>query len=61
MIAHNHADLDSHEWLADSGANTHVAANPATINDPQPFEGAETVGVGNGAGLDIKSIGSSVV
>jgi hypothetical protein len=53
MIAHNHADLDSHEWLADSGANT--------INDPQPFEGAETVGVGNGAGLDIKSIGSSVV
>jgi hypothetical protein len=33
MIAHN-TDFDNHDWLADSGANTHVAADPTTINDP---------------------------
>jgi len=59
--SHNHTDFDNHEWLANSDANTHVAADPTTINNPQPFEGAETVGVGNEAGLDIKSFGSSVV
>jgi hypothetical protein len=61
MVAHHHAEIDSHEWLADSGANTHVATDPTTINNPQPFGGTETVGVGNGTGLDISSIGSSVV
>jgi hypothetical protein len=61
MIAHNNAEFESHEWLADSGANTHVAADPSALNNPQPFEGNETVGVGNGAGLEIQSIGSSLV
>jgi hypothetical protein len=61
MIAHNHVDFDSHEWLANSGANTHVAVDPTTINNPQPFEGTKIVGVGNGAGLAIEGIGSSLV
>jgi hypothetical protein len=61
MVAHHHVDIDSHEQLANSGANTHVAADPTTINNPQPFARTETIGVGNGTGLDITSIGSSVV
>jgi hypothetical protein len=61
MIAHNNAELESHEWLVDSEANTHVAADPSAINNPQPFGGPKIVGVWNGAGLEIQSIGSSLV
>lgn len=61
MVAHHHVDIDSHEWLVDSGANTLVAADPTTISNTQPFAGTKTVGVGNGTGLDITSIGSLVV
>jgi hypothetical protein len=61
MVAHTNADLETQDWLADSGANTHITADPNTINNPVPFEGNETVGVGNGAGLNIKAIGSTLV
>lgn len=61
MVAHTNADLETQDWLADSGANTHITADPNTINNPVPFEGNETVGVGNGASLNIKAIGSTLV
>jgi hypothetical protein len=38
-----------------------VAADPSAINNPRPFGGPETVEVGNGAGLEIQSIGPSLV
>jgi hypothetical protein len=61
MVAQMNADFETKEWLADSGANAHITGDPANINEPQPFEGADTVGIGNGTGLNIKSIGSSHV
>jgi hypothetical protein len=61
MVAHTNGDLETQDWLADSGANTHVTADQSNIFDAQPFAGANTVGVGNGVGLDIHSIGSSIV
>jgi hypothetical protein len=61
MVAQTNAAYDTQEWLADSGANTHVTASHENIADPQPFDGRDTVGVGNGAGLIITSIGSSFV
>lgn len=51
MVAQVNEDFETQDWLADSGANTHITADPSNINNPQRFGGTETVGVGNGVGL----------
>lgn len=61
MVAQLNEEFGAHKWLADSGANAHVTADAGNIHDPQPFEGTDMVGVGNGAGLQIQNSGSSVV
>jgi hypothetical protein len=61
MVAQMNEEFGAQKWLADSGANAHVTANAANIHDPQPFEGTDMVGVGNGASLQIQNSGSSVV
>jgi len=61
MTAQANEELTSQEWLADSGANTHVTAESSNLTNSQPFDGSDTVGVGNGAGLPIQHIGSSLV
>jgi hypothetical protein len=61
MVAHLNEDFGAQKWLADSGANAHITAEAANIQDPQLFEGVDMVGVGNGAGLNIKHFGSFVV
>jgi hypothetical protein len=61
MVAHTNADLETQDWLVDSGANIHITADPNAINNPIPFEGNETVGVGNGTSLDIKATGSTLI
>jgi hypothetical protein len=61
MTAHTNEEFTNQDWLANSGANTHVIADHAHLTDPQPFNVSETVGVGNGAGLGIQHIGSSLV
>jgi hypothetical protein len=61
MTTHKNEDFGNHEWLADSGANTHATTDPSHLTDPQPFDGPATVGVGNGPGLSIQHIGSSLV
>jgi hypothetical protein len=54
MAAQVNADFETQDWLADSGANTHITVDSSNINNPQPFDGTNTVGVGNGEGLNIK-------
>jgi hypothetical protein len=61
MVAYTNADLETQDWLANSGANAHITADPTTINNPHPFEGTETVGVWNGTCLNIKASGFSLV
>jgi hypothetical protein len=61
MVAQVNADFETQDWLADSGANTHITAEVSNITNPQPFNGVDTVGVGNGAGLNIKNFGSSIL
>jgi len=61
MVAQINVEFRAQKWLADSGANAHVNADAANIHDPQPFEGTDMVGVGNGAGLQIQNSSSSVV
>jgi hypothetical protein len=54
MVAQLNDGFETQDWIADSGANTHVTADSSNIANPQPFDGGDTVGVGNGAGLSIK-------
>jgi len=61
LVAHLNEDFGTQKWLADSGANVHITAEAANIQDPQPFEGTDVVGVGNGAGLNIQHFGYSIV
>jgi hypothetical protein len=71
VVAQLNDGLETQDWLADSGANTHVmadsganthvTADSSNIAKPQPFDGGDTVGVGNGAGLSIKNFSSSLV
>jgi hypothetical protein len=61
MAAQVNEDFKAQDWLADSDAITHITADTSNINNPQPFGGTETVGVGNGAGFDVKGIGFSLI
>jgi hypothetical protein len=60
-VAQVNAKFETQDWLADFGANTHITAKVSNITNPQPFNGADTVGVGNDEGLNIKSFGSSIL
>jgi hypothetical protein len=61
MTAQTNEEFTNQEWLADSGANTHITADSSLLTESQPFDGSETVGVGNGTGLLIHNTGSSIV
>jgi hypothetical protein len=60
MVAHTNTTIDEQEWLADSGANTHVTNELNNLTLQQPFQGRDSVVVGNGAGLAIENTGSSI-
>jgi hypothetical protein len=61
MTAQTNEEFANHEWLTNSGANTHVTADSSLLTDPQPFDGPDTIGVGNGARLDIQHTSFSLV
>ena len=62
MVAEaNTTYLNQHQWYADSGANIHVTSDAANLAISQPYEGPDTVGVGNGAGLIISRTGTATI
>jgi len=61
MTAQTNEEFANHSWLADLGANTHVTPDSSLLTDAQPFNGHDTVGVRNSAGLHITQTGSSLV
>ena len=50
---------DEQPWFTDSGANAHITSELQNLSIQQPFQGDETVAVGNGNGLQIQNTGSS--
>lgn len=52
MIAQKNTLVED-EWYADSGANAHITADLDKLSLQQPFNGQDTVAVGNGPGLQI--------
>ncbi|KAJ0083120.1 hypothetical protein Patl1_10399 [Pistacia atlantica] len=62
MVAEaNTTYLNQHQWYADSCANIHVTFDAANLATSQPYEGTDTVGVGNGAGLIISRTGNATI
>ncbi|KAG6715349.1 hypothetical protein I3842_05G247300 [Carya illinoinensis] len=50
MAAEANNIFEQQTWYADSGANAHITANAAHLTPLQPYDGLETVQVGNGSG-----------
>lgn len=62
MVAEaNTSFLNKQQWYADSGANIHVTTDAANLTVSQPYDGHETVGVGNGADLSIIRTGHTSI
>jgi histone deacetylase 1/2 len=59
MVAESHTQYDHQVWYTDSGANVHITSNDQHLTQKLPYHQGETVTVGNGAGLVIKSTGST--
>ena len=65
LVARTHpataAPNEEDPWYADSGANNHVTAALGNLTLQEPFKGDDEVAIGNGTGLAIYNIGSSVL
>ena len=65
MMAQAHSSAAEHNdedpWFADSGANNHITTAFDNLMLQEPFKGNDEVVVGNGTGLLISNIGSSVL
>ncbi|KAJ3698372.1 hypothetical protein LUZ61_002077 [Rhynchospora tenuis] len=48
-------------WFLDSGATAHVTPDINNLTSSLPYAGTDTVHIGNGAGLSILNIGSTVI
>ncbi|KAF5447742.1 hypothetical protein F2P56_033269 [Juglans regia] len=59
MVAHTNQTLEEQPWYADSGANAHITNDLENLTIQQPFQGHDTVTVGDGAGIHIQNTGQS--
>ncbi|KAB2603446.1 hypothetical protein D8674_004451 [Pyrus ussuriensis x Pyrus communis] len=48
-------------WIVDSGASHHIITDVDSLNQVTPFQGSETITVGNGTGLSIANTGSTIL
>ena len=53
------SDETGREWYPDSGATNHVTSSASGLQQISPYEGADTIMVGDGAYLPITHIGST--
>jgi hypothetical protein len=62
MVAQNNTQLEAQEWYTDRGANAHITRDLENLTiQPQPFQGQESVAVGNGTGIGIEHTGSAIL
>lgn len=54
-----HLTVPDHSWYMDSGASSHITANPGMIHSPLSFSPSNTIFVGNGQCLPIHGSGNS--
>jgi hypothetical protein len=61
MVSQCNTLHDEDDWLADSVANNHDTAELENLTIQEPYQGTESVAVGNGNGLSILHTGSSTL
>jgi hypothetical protein len=62
MVAQTNTQVEEQQRFADSGANAHITRDLENLTvQPQPFQGQESVAVGNGSGLGIQHTGSAIL
>ncbi|KAB5572874.1 hypothetical protein DKX38_000068 [Salix brachista] len=59
MAAEGNSSHTQQMWYADSGANAHITNNTTNLTTSQPYEGEETITVGNGSSLMIQNMGTT--
>ncbi|BBN68591.1 hypothetical protein Prudu_489S000400 [Prunus dulcis] len=60
MCAH-YTSKPSPSWLIDSGATSHITNDISNLSSPSPYTGEDKVYIGDGTGLSINHIGSSLL
>jgi hypothetical protein len=61
MVSQTTCTPEEQPWYTDNGANAHITRDLENLSiQPQPFQGPESVAVGNGAGLTIEHTGSTI-
>ena len=58
MVAQTNAMPEDHPWYANSGANNHVTNDVANLSLYEPYNGEDSVAIGNGSRLPIQNTGS---
>ncbi|KAM2437268.1 hypothetical protein ACFX1W_014395 [Malus domestica] len=61
MCAHYTSNPSHSSWLIDSGATSHITNDIANLSSPSPYTGEDKVYIGDGKGLSINHIGSSLL
>ena len=61
MCAHYTSKPSPPSWLIDSGATSHITNDISNISSPSPYTGEDKVYIGDGKGLSINHIGSSLL
>lgn len=46
--------------MLDTGATYHMTSNVENLNQTRPYNGEEKIIIGNGQGLEVKHVGSTV-
>ncbi|KAJ1692595.1 hypothetical protein LUZ63_009293 [Rhynchospora breviuscula] len=61
FVAQSSSPQLPHEWCVDSGATHHVTPDLNNLTAFLPFQGHETLQIGNGIGMEISNIGTSTL
>jgi hypothetical protein len=61
MVSQTNMSLEDQQWLVDNGANAHITNELENLSIQEPFQGHDSVAVGNGAGLVITNTSSSTL
>jgi hypothetical protein len=57
LVAQNTNALEEQEWYADSATNAHITNDLDNLHLQQPFQGTDSIGVGNCSTLAIANSG----
>ncbi|PKU73457.1 Retrovirus-related Pol polyprotein from transposon TNT 1-94 [Dendrobium catenatum] len=58
LLTQNHPTA---EWVLDSGATSHLTADPQTLQQPTMYTGSDTVSIANGSSLPIQHQGQGLL